>query len=106
MVDCYILKRSPGSQFMTAGCVCMCITALIFENFECKKKNIFLSIRFNICFGCSKELSYGGHSFEISVTYVLCFGQDFFFNQAPISRGLGKNHYFKVFQLTCSGPNS
>ena len=34
--------------------------------------NTFLPIKFNICFGCSKELSHRDGSFEY--THKICFG--------------------------------
>ena len=34
------------------------ITGLDKQFFKCKTVNIFLPIHFNICFGCSKELSH------------------------------------------------
>ena len=40
------------------------IAGLDKQNFECKIVNIFIPISFNVCFGCSKEPSYGDVSFE------------------------------------------
>ena len=51
-------RKSPASQPLHTDLDSLCTQILINNIFMRKIVNIFLLISFNICFGCSKELSH------------------------------------------------
>ena len=58
------------------------------EKNECKIVNIFLFISFNICFGCSKELSHRDDTFEYPQHMFLLRSKKINFNYALFSNSL------------------
>ena len=58
------------------------------EKNECKIVNIFLFISFNICFGCSKELSHRDDTFEYPQHMFWLRSKKINFNYALFSNSL------------------